>query len=475
VKIRYPTTYVRKVKLIHGLGDYMSKKRLSFIMVLIGAMFYGQLIMAKGAIMPDTNTESFKLSNGLTIIVREDHRAPVMVSQVWYKVGSSSERRGLTGISHALEHMMFQGSKAFPNDEFSTTIAAYGGNNNAFTTEDYTAYYEEMASEHLDIAFKTESDRMNNLLLQEDKFTSEIEVVKEERRMRVDDNPQMYAWERFMAVANPAGPYHHPVIGWQDDLDNMTIEDLRDWYKMWYSPNNAIIVVVGDVKSENVKTLAEKYFGQIPAKELPSIKPIQELTHVGLRRIEVERKAELPMLIMGFAVPSLKSAQDIKEAFALYLAASILDQGESSRFAREIIRKEKAASVDASYDLLQRYDSQWTLTGVPTENSNVKEVEKIFWAQIKSLQNQLVSDDELNRVKTQLLAHEIFEKDSMSDQAIILGILASLDLPWTLADEFIENIKAVTKEEIQQVANKYFVPNRATIAELIPQTMMEVA
>lgn len=465
---------MERLKFLHYL------KQISVTTFLISLLGYITLSTAHGGAMPKsqsskTATSSFTLQNGLTVIVREDHRAPVFVSQVWYKVGSSVEPKGITGISHALEHMMFQGSKSYPDDAFATTIAKFGGHNNAFTAEDFTAYYEEMANEHLEEAFKAEADRMQNLLLKEEKFNSEIEVIKEERRMRVEDNPQMYTWERFMAAANPAGPYHHPVIGWQHDLDNMTIADLKQWYQDWYAPNNAAIVVVGDVEPNKVKNLAEKYFGKIPTKTLPKLKPQQKLEPAGVTRLQVHRPAQLPMLIMGFTVPSLKTAEDIKEAFALYLASSVLDQGESCRFAKEIIRKELAASAEVSYDLLHKFDSQWIIAGTPTQKSDVKQLESIFLAQIKRLQQDPISEQELERVKTQLLAQEIFEKDSMSEQAIVLGILASLNLPWTLADEFVQYIKAVTIDDIQQVAQKYLVPERMTIAELIPKNMVEVA
>lgn len=453
----------------------MLKRKANFWLLIISGMLSGQIIMAKGVNMPNQPLTTFTLDNGLQIIVREDNRAPVVVSQVWYKVGSSYERRGHTGISHALEHMMFQGSKDYPGDSFATTIAKYGGHNNAFTAEDYTAYYEEMAASYIDVAFKAEADRMQNLTLKKENFASEIEVVKEERRMRVEDNPQMYAWERFMAAANPGGPYHHPVIGWDDDLDNMTVADLEEWYRRWYAPNNAAIVVVGDVKPEAIKALAEKHFGKLPKRELPNIKPISKLEPAGMQRIAVERKAQLPMLMMGFAVPSLKSAENIKEAFALYLAASVLDQGESARFAKDVLRTELASSADVSYDLLHLHDSQWIVAGVPSAQTDIKTLEKVFWSQIKLLQDELVPEEELSRIKTQLLAQEVFEKDSMSDQAIILGILASLSLPLSIADDFTKHISEVTQEDIRQVARKYLTPERATIAELVPQTMTEVA
>ena len=448
----------------------LSLKRSLFIVLLS----ISTPIWAKGGNVPTPSMESFTLENGLNVVVKQDSRAPVAVVQIWYKVGSADEPKGITGISHALEHMMFQGSKNYPGDDFATTIAQYGGHNNAFTAEDYTAYYEEIAAEHIEVAFKAEADRMQYLLLEEESFASEIEVVKEERRLRVDDNPQMFAYEQFMAAANPVGPYHHPVIGWDEDLAKMAIDDLRKWYANWYAPNNATLVVVGDVDVATVKPLAEKYFASIPAKDIQKTTPVVAKNSTGPKRIKVERKANVPMLVMGFGAPSLSSADDQREAFALYVVSSVLDLGESSRFARELLRQEVATSASVSYDVLQRYTGQWVMVGIPSAQTNCEIVEQAFWAQIKALQDTLLEAAELNRVKTQLLAQEVFEKDSMSEQATLLGMLSALELPLTLADNFAEHISAVTAEEVQAVAKKYFQPGQATIAELVPLTMTEV-
>ncbi|HDJ86948.1 MAG TPA: insulinase family protein, partial [Chromatiales bacterium] len=207
----------------------------------------------------------YRLDNGLRVLVKEDHRAPVVVSQVWYKVGSGDEHGGITGISHALEHMMFQGTAKHPAGEFSRIVAANGGRENAFTGRDYTAYFQLLAKDRLPVSFELESDRMRNLSLKEADFRKEIQVVMEERRLRTDDNPQALTYERFNAAAFVSSPYHHPVIGWMDDLRNLKIGDLRAWYRRWYAPNNATLVVVGDVDPQAVLRLAERYFGPLPA------------------------------------------------------------------------------------------------------------------------------------------------------------------------------------------------------------------
>lgn len=415
-------------------------------------------------------TKEHTLQNGLKILVREDHRAPVVVSQIWYKVGSSDEHRGITGISHALEHMMFQGTPSLPGDSFAELISEFGGQNNAFTGDDYTAYYEELDAAHLSVSFKTEADRMTNLTIAPEAFAKEIKVVMEERRMRTDDNPQNLTYERFMAAANVMGPYHHPVIGWQDDLDHMTAEDLKQWYQKWYTPNNATLVVVGDVQADKVFALAEEYFGKVPARAVQKSKTKNELSSLGEKRIKVHLPAKLPYAIWGYDAPSLKTTKDEKEVYALLVASAILDGGESSRFSRELIRGEQvAAALSTHYDIFKQYGSQFVISGVPTQNHTIAELESKVIAQLTKLQNELVSAEELQKVKTQMLAQEVFEKDSMAQQATFLGMLETVGLPWQLADEFTEKVQAVTANEVQAAAKRYFDVKNLTVAELIPE------
>lgn len=426
----------------------------------------------QGVAMEKPITKEYKLENGLKIVVREDHRAPVVVAQIWYKVGSSIEPTGVTGISHALEHMMFQGTPSLPGDGFAILISDHGGNNNAFTGEDYTAYYEELDAANLPISFKAEADRMSNLTLSPEAFAKEIQVVIEERRLRTEDNPQNLTWERFMAVANPVGPYHHPVVGWQNDLDHMTIEDLRQWYKQWYVPNNATLVIVGDVKPEDIVALAKQYFGAIPARALTATKPFRALATLGEKRIKVELPAKLPYMIWGFDVPSLKSADQERESYALLMASAILDGGDSARFARDLVRGAQVATqVGTHYDIFKQFQTQFIIAGVPAEGQTTAALESKVMAEIDKLKNEKVSIQELQRVKTQLLAQEIFEKDSMSEQASLLGLLETVGLPWQVAESFVDKISAVTAEEIQAVAQKYFQPKRLTVAELVPEKM----
>jgi len=249
--------------------------------------------------------QEFKLSNGLKLIVQEDHRAPVVVSQVWYRAGALDEVNGKTGVAHVLEHMMFKGTKTVPAGQFSRMIAAAGGKENAFTGQDYTCYFQQLEKSNLPLSFKLEADRMKNLQITDEEFAKEIKVVMEERRWRTDDKPQSKVNEQFQAIAFRTHPYARPVVGFMNDLENMTADDAREWYNNWYEPNNAIVVVVGDVKASEVYQLAQQYFGPIKASTLPPRKPQKEPAQIGERRAVVKAPGKLPYLAMGFHTPTL--------------------------------------------------------------------------------------------------------------------------------------------------------------------------
>ena len=294
------------------------------------------------ALAADTQpTHEFSLDNGLKVIVREDHRAPVVVSQLWYKVGSSYETPGHTGLSHALEHMMFKGSRKLGPGESSRILRDLGAEENAFTSDDYTAYYQVLARDRLAVALELEADRLASLALPADEFLKEMEVIKEERRLRTDDRPGSLAFERFSAMAFPASGYRTPTIGWMADLERMTVEDLRAWYETWYAPNNATLVVVGDVSAAEVKILAERYFGPIPSRPLPAAKIPRELAEPGERRTTLYLKTQLPSLIMGFNVPGLATAEQPRQVYALRLAAALLDGGYSARLPARLERDQE--------------------------------------------------------------------------------------------------------------------------------------
>ncbi|STX52526.1 zinc protease (peptidase, M16 family) [Legionella busanensis] len=415
------------------------------------------------------DVQKFTLDNGLKIIVKEDHRAPVAVSMIWYNVGSADEPGGITGVSHALEHIMFKGTAKYPLGVFSKTIAAVGGQENAFTNYDYTAYYEKLAASQLPISFELEADRMQHLLLNKEEFSKEMLVIQEERRQRTDDNPQALVFERFLATAHLSDPYHHPIIGWMDDLKNLKVGDAKAWYQSFYAPNNATLVVVGDVDAKKVYDLAKVYFGQIPKKPTFIRKAQTEPPAFGPKSVEIHTPAQLPMLMFGYNVPSLKTAAAPWEAYALELITGILDAGESSRFAKSLVRgSHLASSANVYYNLYARYPTQFMLFGMPSQAHTLPELKAGLLKEIKKLQTNLVSAPELQRIKTQIIAQKTFEKDSSFGQAMELGLLETIGLGWQAAEAYTDNINAITPEQIQEVAKRYFNDNSLTEAQLFP-------
>lgn len=415
-------------------------------------------------------THEYTLENGLKLVIREDHRAPLVVSQIWYKVGSAYEPGGITGISHALEHMMFKGTPTVSGDEFNQIISQNGGTLNAVTSFDHTHYYEVLAAERLPISFKLEADRMQNLTLTAADFAKEIQVVMEERRLRTDDNPQALAFERLYAAAHLATPYHHTPIGWMSDLQQMTVEDLSQWYHTWYTPNNAILVVAGDVQPEQVYQLANHYFGAISAKSVPPLKEQQEPPALGSRSVTVKRPAKLPTLLLGYNVPSLASTKEPWEAYALEILAAALDGDASARLAKHLVREQQlAVQASAQYDSHQRFSTLFVLSAIPSQSHSLKEVKTALLKQIKDLQTTPLNETELTKIKTQLTANYSYSQDSLATQATLLGELESIGLSWRLADEYVAKIQAVTAAQVQQVAKRYLTNNRLTTVKLIPK------
>lgn len=415
----------------------------------------------------------FTLDNGLRLIVKEDHRAPVVVSQVWYKVGASYEKEGKTGLSHMLEHMMFKGTQKYSPGEFSRIMAENGARENAFTGSDYTAYFQTIEKSRLHLSFELEADRMRHLVLVEAEFLKERQVVTEERRRRTEDKPINQLYEHFIATAYQTSPYHHPIIGWKSDIQNYTLSDLQSWYQRWYAPNNAIVVVVGDVDASEVFALAKKHFGPLKPSilTLPVHRP--EVTQLGIKHITVNLPAKVPYLIMGYKTPVLKqlSQENHYEAYALEVLAYILDGGDSARLSKNLIRGQQiASSLSTSYDPFSPFTELFTFSGIPTNTHTVVDLENALRAQIQNLQTTLVDIAELERVKTQLRASQIYELDSLFYQGMKIGMLETVGLDWHLFETYLDNIKAITPEQVQIVARKYLIDKNLTIGILKPGT-----
>ncbi len=417
-----------------------------------------------------------QLENGMKVLIRQDHRSPIVVSQVWYRVGSSYEHDGITGISHALEHMMFKGTRNYPAGEFSRIISENGGQENAFTGKDYTAYFQTLERSRLEISLELEADRMRNLLLDADEFAKEIEVVKEERRLRTEDAPQSYTWEAAMATAYQTSPYRQPIIGWMQDLESMQVSDLWQWYQRWYGPDNAILVIAGDVELEPTLALVEKHFGTLPAMGVTPAPLRSEVRQSGDRRLKVKRPARLPWLLMLYKVPSLAATNSEEwqmepwEPYALDVVAGILSGGNSARFPSRLVRgTEIASEVNAGYNMARRLPTTtFDLSGTPAEGHDIRELELALRREIRTLQQELVDTTELERVKAQVISSDLYQRDSVFYQALLIGMTETIGLDWRLSEQYVDNIKRVSAEQLQQVAQRYLVNGSLTVVELSP-------
>ena len=419
----------------------------------------------------DAAIQEFKLDNGLKLIVQEDHRSPVVVSQVWYRAGSLDEVNGKTGVAHVLEHMMFKGTKQVKAGQFSRLIAAAGGKENAFTSTDYTCYFQQLEKSHLPLSFKLEADRMANLQLTEEEFSKEIKVVMEERRWRTDDKPQSKVNEAFQSAVYIAHPYSRPVIGFMNDLESMTVEDAREWYNDWYAPNNATVVVVGDVKAEEVYQLAKQHFGRLKPRVLPVRKPQVEPQQIGERRVVVKAPAKLPYLLMGYHVPALVTPESDWEPYALEVLAGVLSGNPAARLNQRLVRETQLA-IDASagYDLLSRgRQSVFALDATPSEGKTVADLEAALLQQIENIKESGVTTEELDRVKAGVIAADVYKRDSMFYQGMQLGTIETIGFSWKILQDYPTKLRAVTPEQVQAVAKRYLLKDNLTIATLDPQ------
>jgi len=412
------------------------------------------------------------LSNGLKVVIKEDHRAPVVVQQVWYRAGSIDERTGTTGVAHVLEHMMFKGTKKVPAGEFSKRIAAAGGRENAFTNDDYTAYFQQLEKSKLPLAMELEADRMQNLDLSQAEFAKEIKVVMEERRMRTDDEPHALLNEKLMAAAYQEHPYKNPVIGWMNDLLAMNASDAREWYQTWYAPNNAILVVAGDVKADEIFKLAQKYYGPIKAHKLPERKPQNEPAQTGIKRIVIKAPAELPFLVMAYHAPQLLDAEKDWKPYALEVLSGILDGNESARLNKSLVREQQlASSAGAGYDSTSRGPGMFELEGTPSTGKTVAELEAGLREQIALLIKDGVSEEELKRVKAQVMSSEVYKRDSLFYQAMQIGQLEAIGLGSKAIPIMLRKLQEVTAQQVQDVAREFLQDDNLSVAVLDPQPL----
>ncbi len=421
------------------------------------------------------NPHEYMLANGLKIVVKEDHRSPVVISQIWYKAGSIDELNGTTGVAHVLEHMMFKGTKNISSGEFSKKIAAVGGRDNAFTSRDYTGYFQQLHKSKLALAMKLEADRMRNLILTKEEFAKEIKVVMEERRLRTDDQPHALVYEKMMSVAYQSHPYRRPIIGWMNDLENMSVGDAQEWYDRWYAPNNAVLVLVGDVDPKEVYSLAQKYYGEIKSRPIASLalrKPQTEVTQAGIKRLQIKAPAQMPYLVMGYHAPVLHDASADWEPYALQMLVGVLDGNGSARLNKELVRNQQiASSINADYDSTGRGPGMFFLSGTPSEGRSAAELESALRIEIERLIDAGVTEKELRRVRAQVVSGHVFQLDSMFYQAMQIGQLESVGLSYRDLDTIIKKLQAVTAEQVREVAIKYLIDDSLTVAVLDPQPL----
>jgi len=435
---------------------------------------------------PPAGAYSYTLANGMQLLVKPDRRAPTAVHMLWVRVGSMDEVDGTSGVAHVLEHMMFKGTPTMPEGEFSRRIAALGGRDNAFTSRDVTAYHQQVPVDRLAEVMALEADRFAHNQWPDEAFVREMAVVKEERRQRVEESPQARMFEVFQATAWLAHPYRRPIIGWMSDLQALTPQDVRAFYQAWYVPANAAVVVVGDVDPEQVRQLAERHYGVLPARAVPPRKPQTEPVQSGLRRFEYRGRTQQPLLVLGARVPQLlhpdAADPDSQDALALLLLAGVLDGHAAARLERALVQGRPvggaaatgsprlADQVSASYGLMGRGPQQFLLTGMPTAGTSAETLQAALLAEVRRIAQEGVPAAELQRVVNQWRASEVFKLDSMFAQARELGSHWALGWPADASSRLMTALQRVTPAQVQSVAARYFDDARLTVGILLPET-----
>jgi zinc protease len=402
------------------------------------------------------------LPNGLKVILLKDPGATLAVFQIWYLAGSSNEQMGRTGMSHLLEHMMFKGTHKYK--DFSRIIKRVGGIDNAGTSKDYAFYYQKLAPDKLYLSIELEADRMRNLLLDPQEVESERKVVMEERRLRYEDDPQNLLYEEVVATAFKNHPYRWPVIGWMSDIKNITRQDLWAYYRRYYVPNNAFIVVAGNIDVDRVMEMIREEFGPIPKGEDIRRVVVEEPPQHGEKRVYLSKEAELPYILIAYKAPNIFN----KDSYALDVLAYILSDGRTSRLYRSLVdEKQIALSAGAGYDNLQRYPFLFYLYGTPMPGTDVKKLEDALYEEIEDIKRNAPSEREVQKVKNRIEAEFIMSQDSIFYQARLTGIFEVLG-DWRLKDRYLEGIRKVTTKDVQRVARKYLTEDNRTVGILVP-------
>lgn len=430
-----------------------------------GLLLLFALLLGVRAEARDPEVFETTLDNGLKVLLLEERKAPVVTFHVWYRVGSRNEQPGRTGLAHFMEHMMFKGTPQMGAQAFSQVIRRNGGRDNAFTSQDYTGYFVTLAADRVHLPLEMEPDRMINLLLDPDEVERERDVVMEERRLRTEDDPTSSLWEKAQAAAFTTHPYRNPVIGWMDDIRKLSREDLQAFYKTYYAPNNAVVVVVGDFKRAELLPRIQKAFGAIPrgpgAPAVRSVEPPQ----TGERRVTLTREdAKLPFIMAVYHVPTLTDP----DSYPLEVLEVILAGGKSARLHRSLVyEKQLALSAGAYYARVSADPEVFSVYASALPGKRAEELEQALYAEIERLKTEPVSARELDKAKNQIEASFIFSQDSIFSLA---RQLASYEIVagWEHWKAYVPGVRAVTAADVQRVAKKYFRAENRTAGVLIP-------
>ncbi len=437
--------------------------------ILRGAVVALTALLAPVAALAEPAVTEFELDNGMKVVVIEDHRAPVVTHMVWYRFGSADEPPGKSGIAHFFEHLMFKGTDEIPEGAFSKIVAENGGSDNAFTSYDYTAYFQRIAADRLEIVMKMEADRMVDLVLTPEIVATERDVIIEERNQRTDNSPQARFQEQFDAALYMNHPYGIGVIGWRHEIEALNIDDALAFYKAYYSPDNAILVVAGDVTPEEVKSLAEIHYGPVPPSGVhPAPRP-KEPPHLAARRLEMaDPRVGQPYVMRSYLVPTLKSGEDPREAAALAVLSRILGNGISSRFAAALEREQKVAIDTGSwYYATARDENEFGIYAVPAPGHSLDEAEAALDAVLAEVIASGVTEEELARVKWLIRSAEVYEADDQSQLARKYGRALAVGLTVADVQGWVDLVDSVTAEEVRAAAEKYLVLERSVTGHLL--------
>ncbi len=439
-----------------SLVTMISPRRFQLLIVTFSLFLFAPAYAAQ--------VQEFILDNGLKVLLLEDHKSPAVTFQVWYRVGGRNEKDGKSGLAHFLEHMVFKGTPTTGPEEYSRIIAKNGGRSNAFTSSDMTVYFATMSRDKIHLQLELEADRMTHALLGEKYFEPEKQVIQEERRLRTEDNPGSALYEIAASVAYTIHPYRRPVVGWMQDILSLTRQDLVDFYKLYYAPNNAVIVMVGDFSTAEVLPRIRAAYGKIPRGAEPPKLTLVEPPQRGEKRIVLKKEAELPLLMMFYHAPNLHNP----DSFALDLLSVVLAGGKSSRLYQELVyRKRSVRGIDADYSNVSIDATGFAISAQLLPGAELASVERQIESQLDKVKTELVNERELQKAKNQIEAAFIFAQDSIFGQAMKIGYYEMVG-DWRLVDSYLANVRKVTREDLRRVAQKYLQRDNRTVGTLIP-------